>query len=98
MLFEICMSYVGLPKWLSDKESTCNARAAGDVSSVPEQRRLPRRRKWQPTPVFLPGKSHGQRNLTGYSLWASKRVRHDLATKQQQRHLRMEGLTCFQVQ
>ena len=25
------------------------------------------RRKWQPTPVFLPGKSHGQRNLAGYS-------------------------------
>ena len=27
------------------------------------------RRKWQLTPVFLPGKSHGQRSLTGYSLW-----------------------------
>ena len=30
------------------------------------------RRKWQPTPVFLPGKSHGQRNLVGYSLWGHK--------------------------
>ena len=29
----------------------------------------PWRRKWQPTPVFLPGKSHGQRSLVGYSLW-----------------------------
>ena len=29
-------------------------------------------RKWQPTPVFLPGKSHGQRNLTGYSPWGHK--------------------------
>ena len=29
----------------------------------------PWRRKWQPTPVFLPGKSHGQRNLAGYSPW-----------------------------
>ena len=27
------------------------------------------RRAWQPTPVFLPGKSHGQRYLAGYSLW-----------------------------
>ena len=27
------------------------------------------RRKWQPTPVFLPGKSHGQRSLVGYSPW-----------------------------
>ena len=30
------------------------------------------RRKWQPTPVFLPGKSHGQRSLLGYSPWAKK--------------------------
>ena len=35
-------------------------------------------------PVFLPGKSHGQRSLAGYSPWGHKRVRHDLATKQQQ--------------
>ena len=40
------------------------------------------RRKWQPTPVFLPGKSHGQRSLEGYSPWG-RRVRHNLATKQQ---------------
>ena len=43
----------------------------------------PQRRKWQPTPVFLPGKSHGQRNMVGYSPWGHKRVRHDLVTKQQ---------------
>ena len=29
----------------------------------------PWRRKWQPTPVFLPGESHGQRSLAGYSPW-----------------------------
>ena len=40
----------------------------------------PWRRKWQPTPVFLPGKSHGQRSLVGYSLFG-QRVGHDLATK-----------------
>ena len=28
--------------------------------------------QWQPTPVFLPGKSHGQRNLVGYSPWGHK--------------------------
>ena len=32
----------------------------------------PRRRKWQPTPVFLPGESHGQRSLAGYSSWDRK--------------------------
>ena len=30
------------------------------------------RRKWQPTPVFMPGKSHGRRSLVGYSLWGRK--------------------------
>ena len=33
---------------------------------------MPWRRKWQPTPVFLPGKSHGQRSLEGYSPWGHK--------------------------
>ena len=39
----------------------------------------PWRRKWQPTPVFLPGKSHGQRTLAGYS----SRVRKELDTNEQ---------------
>ena len=33
---------------------------------------MPWRRKWQPTPVFLPGKSHEQRSLVGYSPWGHK--------------------------
>ena len=37
------------------------------------------KKKWQPTPVFLPGQSHGQRCLMGYSPWGRKRVRHDWA-------------------
>ena len=37
------------------------------------------RRKWQPTPVFLPGKSHEQRSLVGYSPW-DRRVEHDWMT------------------
>ena len=39
---------------------------------------------WQPPPVFLPGKPHGQRSLVGCSPGGHKRVRQDLATKQQQ--------------
>ena len=34
--------------------------------------KIPWRRAWQPTPVFLPGESHGQRNLAGYSPWSHK--------------------------
>ena len=40
-----------------------------------------------PTPEFLPGKSHGQRSLVGYSPWGCKRVRHDWAARQQQQRL-----------
>ena len=35
-------------------------------------RKIPWRRKWQLTPVFLPRQSHGQRGLTGYSPWGHK--------------------------
>ena len=39
---------------------------AGDMGSIPGSGRFPWRRTWQPTPVFLPGESHGQRSLAGY--------------------------------
>ena len=55
-----------------------------DMGLIPGSGRFPQRKKRQPTPVFLPGKSHGQRNLVGYSPWGCKRVGHDLATQQQQ--------------
>ena len=42
----------------------------------------PWRRKWQFTPVFLPGESYEQRSLVGYSLWDHKKFRHDLAKKE----------------
>ena len=41
--------------------------------------------------VFLPGKSHGQRSLLGYSPWSHKRVRHNLATNQQQSKAKLQG-------
>ena len=50
----------------------------------PWVRKIPWRRKWQPTPVCLPGKSRGQKSLGGYSLCGHRRVGNDLATKQQQ--------------
>ena len=46
--------------------------------------KIPWKRKWQLTPVFLPRKSHGQGILLGYSPWVCKRVRCDSVTKQQQ--------------
>ena len=41
---------------------------AGDVGSLPGSGESPQRRKWQPTPVFLPGESHGQRSLLDYTV------------------------------
>ena len=38
----------------------------------PWVKKIPQRRKWQPTPVFLPGKSHRQGRLAGYSAWGHK--------------------------
>ena len=49
------------------KNSSCNEGDVRDAGSVPGLERFPWRRKWQPTPVFLPEKSHGQRSLAGYS-------------------------------
>ena len=57
-------------------------------------------RKWQPTPVFLPGESHGQRSLLGYSPWGSQKIGHDLATKQkwqQQQHMKFQFSSVTQL-
>ena len=59
----------GLPWWVSSKESAWQCRRWG---FDPWVRKIPWRRKWQPTPVFLPGKSHGQRSPVGYSPWGHK--------------------------
>ena len=52
---------------------------AGDIkdSFNPWVRKIPWRRAWQPTPVFLPGEPHGQRSLAGYQSIGSQRVGHD---------------------
>ena len=73
----------GLSRWLSGKESGSHCRRLG---FDPWVRKIPWRSKWQPTPVFLPQKSHGKRSLAGYSSRGQKRVGHNLATKQQALH------------
>ena len=51
------------------KESACNV---GRSRFDPWVGKIPQRRAWQPTPVFLPGEFHGQRSLMGYSPWGHK--------------------------
>ena len=60
---------MGFPGASHGKEPTCNV---GDPDSIPGSGRSPGEGEWQPTPVFLPGKFYGQRNLVGYSPWGQK--------------------------
>ena len=59
----------GFPGGSDGKASACKCRRPG---FNPWVRKIPWRRKWHPTQVFLPGKSHGQRSLVGYSPWGRK--------------------------
>ena len=60
----------GFPGGSDSKEFAYNA---GDPGSIPGLGR-PWRRKWQPTPVLLPGKSHGQRSLVGCGPWGCEEL------------------------
>ena len=54
------------------KNPPANKREVRDTGSISGSGRFPWRRAWQPTQVFLPGESHGQRSLAGYSPWGHK--------------------------
>ena len=70
-LFWISLA-LGFPSSSVVKESACQYRRHRVCSFDPWVRKIPWRRTWQPTPVFLPGKSHGQRSLVGYTPWVAK--------------------------
>ena len=59
----------GVPGWLGGKESSCQCRRYRRLGFDPWVGKIPWSRKWQPTPVFLPERSHGQRSLAGYGPW-----------------------------
>ena len=56
----------GLPSGTSGKEPACQCRRYKKCALESWVRKIPWRRVWQPTPVFLPGKWHGQRSLAAY--------------------------------
>ena len=63
---------LGLPSWHRGKESACRCRRPKKRRFDPRVRKILPRRKWQPSPVFLPGKFHEQRSLAGYNPWGHK--------------------------
>ena len=65
------MGQVGFPGGASGKEPACQCRRKR-CRFDPWVGKIPWRRAWQSTPVFLPGEAHGQRSLAGYSSWGSK--------------------------
>ena len=69
--------YTGFPGGASDKESACQCKRLKRCGFDPWVRKIPWKRAWQTTPVFLPEESHGQRSLVGYTVHGSQRVRHD---------------------
>ena len=76
----------GLPRWLC-KESACQCKRR---RFDPWIRKILWRRAWQPTPVFLPGKSYGQRSLAGYSPWGRKELDTTEATYHSTNYTYME--------
>ena len=59
--------HLGFPGGASGKEQTCQCRRCKRRVFDPWVEKIPWRRAWQPTPVFLPGESNGHRRLVGYS-------------------------------
>ena len=76
----------GFPGGDSGKDSTCQCRLREGLRFDPWVKKNPWRRKWQSTPVFLTGESHGQRSLVIYSPW-DRRVRHNNSNKGWADHL-----------
>ena len=66
---------MGFPGGSDGKESVRNE---GDPGSIPEAGKIPWRKKWQSTPVFLPGEFHGQWSLVGCSPWGLCTTEHRL--------------------
>ena len=65
------LHFTSVPNASHSKESACNT---GDQGSIPGSGRFPWRREWLPSPVFLPGEFHGQRNLSSCSPWSCKEL------------------------
>ena len=63
-----------LPSWLSGKDSAYQYRRPRRHGFSPWAGKIPWRRAWQPTPVFLPGEFCGQRSLVGYSPWCQSQT------------------------
>ena len=74
LIFSIQYYTMGFPGGASGRELACQCRRHERLGFHPWVGKIPWRREWQPTPVFLPGESHRQRSLEGYSLQGCKEL------------------------
>ena len=81
-------------RWCSGKESASQCKKLQRLGFDPWVRKISWSRKWQPAPVFLPRKSHGQRSLVGYSLWGCKELDK---TEWAHTHIKFVGIELFIV-
>ena len=77
-------------RWCGDKESTCQCKRGRRHGFRLWVGKIVWKRKWQPPPVFLPGKFHGQRSLVGYSPWGHREL--DI-TEHKHTHADYTGIT-----
>ena len=96
--YRLCLSWdfqlislpiiLGFPGGSEGKQSACNA---GDLGLITWVGTIPWRRKWQSTPVFVPGESRGQRSLAGYS---PQRLKESDTTEKLSTHAQLVRTYC----
>ena len=88
------VGFGGFPGDANGKEPACQCRRCKRCEFNPWVRKIPWRRTWQPTPVFFPGKFHGQRSLVNYSPWGC--IESDMSEATYQAHTG-QAQACPQV-
>ena len=84
-------------RWLSGKESACQCRRRKRRGFDPWVRKIPWSKGWQPTPVLLPGQSHGQRSLAGHCPWCRKQSDTTEVTENTRRGMHL-GVLFFHLE
>ena len=85
----------GFPGYNCGKEPTCPSMRHKSLRLDPWVAKMPRRRAWQPSPLFMPGESHGQRILGGYS--PQGHTESDTTKATQHAKGMLSNLLCFSV-
>ena len=102
IIFSVYLHHTSILKWsspggASSKETPCQCRRFKRLGFNPWVRKIPRRKEWLPTPVFLPGEFHGQRSLQGYSPWSRTESDTTEMTRQQQQHALVKPQSVLQI-